>query len=280
MGQRNVITCLHAPSAPGAASMPIRKAPLYSPSRRGSTAVANGPASAAAVAPATPRRPPPQRHRHPRRAFGRPHQTRVATTLGADLGHPRRTPDAGHDAHAAQPAAAAARHHAGADRRRGAPFAREGAAALAGHEGLRGDCPLGGARGRPDGRRRRRQGATRQTRDGPQPGHRRGDQGRRHDPDQSACGVGRQARARDLRQWPRIGCGSVGTQPENDLAVLKAQEPARRPGAGHHALHRRSVARRRGHCRRPPLRHRAVGQRRRGVRAGPRVPRARRARTR
>ena len=36
----------------------------------------------------------------------------------------------------------------------------------------------------------------------------------------------------------------VGTQPENDLAVLKAQEPARRPGAGDDALHRRSVTRR------------------------------------
>ena len=54
----------------------------------------------------------------------------------------------------------------------------------------------------------------------------------------------------------------IGMRPEHDLAVLQAQEDARRPARRHAALDRRPRRRRRGGRRRLPVRHRPVGRRR------------------
>ena len=119
-------------------------------------------------------------------------------------------------------------------------------------------APLGGARGRPDGRGRRRQGAARQARDGPQPGHRRGHQGRRHDPDQPARGVGRQARARDLRQRP--GIRRRRSSAPSPRTTWRCSRPASLPDDLEPATMRSTgdlAPGRPGHRRRPPLRHRA-----------------------
>ena len=162
---------------------------------------------------------------------------------GHGLERHRRAAGLGADARCAGPATAPADHHPGADRRGRAPFAGEGAAALARHQGLRGRRPLGGARRRPDGRRRRRQGTPRQARHGAQPGHRRGHQGRRHHPDQPARGVGCEAGARDLCERPRIGCADGRRAAGERPGRAQGEEPARRPGAGDDALHRRPGAR-------------------------------------
>ncbi len=184
------------------------------------------------------------------------------------LGRNGRAAGAGHHVHCHRPATAPAADHTGADRCGRAPLARERPAALARRQSLREGRRIGGAGDRPDGRERRRQGATaRQDGDGAQPRHRRGHQGRRHHPDQPACGVGREEGARDLRQRPRVRRAD-GRRPTRERpGRAQGQQPARRPGAGDDALHRRPGARRRGRRGGPPLRHRPVASVRASSRA-------------
>ena len=68
----------------------------------------------------------------------------------------------------------------------------------------------------------------------------------------------------------------VTSQPENDLAVIKAKVAARRSQARHPGLDPRSLSRRHGGGGRLSLRHRAVGFRRRGVGAEARIRRSHR----
>jgi S1-C subfamily serine protease len=64
----------------------------------------------------------------------------------------------------------------------------------------------------------------------------------------------------------------IGAQPENDLAVLKALSLPDDLQAATMRSHRRPAARRPGHRGGPPLRHRALGERRRGLGPEARVP--------
>ena len=212
--------------------MPIRKAPLYSPSRRGSPAAASEPARMVAAAPATPQVADGAAPR-PMRSAGRI-KTNAATTLGPDLGHLRRAAGPGRNAVTDQPAAPAACHHAGADRRRGAPSLEKDplpSPAMKAYEGVaRSVVRVVGLMDEEDDRG---QGAAAPTNapwtdslgsSGVGTGVVIVDDG--HDPDQPARGEGCRAGSRDLLQRPGNDATIVGAQPENDLAVLR---PAKVP---------------------------------------------------
>jgi hypothetical protein len=156
-------------------------------------------------------RQPPPRPARPGPAATRRRSGAAAWAAGAPAGH------AGH-------AGAAAARQRRSRRTTSTPpcaRAREGAAALAGRQGLRGHPALGGARHGLMDEKDDGEDEPRAARHGAQPGHRRGHHRQRHHPDQPARGVGRQEDPRALRRRPRERGQMVGAQPENDLAVLR-----------------------------------------------------------